>query len=63
MTDWDELLEQHDRAIAWATRPQPLPQVDLAAEMEQLKLLAEADHMGELRALIGQPPRRPKPDW
>ena len=63
MTDLDELLEQHDRTMAWLARPQPLPVVNLAADMEHLRRVAEADHHDELRALAGLPPRRPTPEW
>ena len=63
MTDWDDLLEQHDRTLAWLTRPQPLPVVDLEADMEQLRRMAEADPVNDLRALAGLPPRRPTPEW
>ena len=63
MTDWDELLKQHDRTLAWLARPQPLPVVDLEADMEQLRRMAEADPVNDLRALAGLPPRRPTPEW
>ena len=63
MTDWDDLLEQHDRTLAWLARPQPLPVVDLEADMEQLRRMAEADPVNDLRALAGLPPRRPTPEW
>ena len=61
--DWDELLEQNDRTMAWLARPQPLPAVNLEADMEHLRRLADTDPMDELRALVGLPPRRPTPDW
>lgn len=61
--DWDELLEQHDRTLAWLARPQPLPVVDLDSRMADLRVLAEADPMDDLRALAGLPPKRPTPDW
>ena len=61
--DWDELLEQHDRTLARMARPQPLPAVKLEADMEQLRRWAETDPVDELRALVGEPPRRPTPDW
>ncbi len=63
MTDWDDLLEQHDRTLAWLALPQPLPVVDLEADMEQLRRMAEADPVNDLRALAGLPPRRPTPEW
>lgn len=63
MTDWDELLEQHDRTLAWLARPQPLPVVDLEADMEQLRRMAEADPLEDLQILLGLPPRRPMPQW
>ena len=63
MTDWDDLLEQHYRTLAWLARPQPLPVVDLEADMEQLRRMAEADPVNDLRALAGLPPRRPTPEW
>jgi len=61
--DWDELLEQHDRALARMTQLQPLPTVNLEADMEHLRRLADTDPVDELRALVGLPPRRPTPDW
>ena len=63
MTDWDELLEQHDRTMAGLARPQPLPTVNLEADMEQLRRWAETDPVDEMRALLDLPPRRPEPDW
>jgi hypothetical protein len=63
VTEWDELLEQHDRTLAWMARPWPLPEVNLEADMEQLRLWAETDPVDEMRALLDLPPRRPEPDW
>jgi hypothetical protein len=63
VTEWDELLEQHDRTMAWVFRPQPPLEVNLEADMERLKELAEVDPVEELRALIGLPPKQPEPEW
>lgn len=67
MTDLDWLLEAEAETRDWLTRlaraPHQLPVVDLDAELEQLKRLAE--HLEDWGALLGEPPRarHPAPEW